>query len=123
MFAHFPQQGLGQAEPLGRCGAPVVEHEHPHGDPLGIEPVADGVGAQGGDEDEYRVDLFAAADRERQIRPGAGQRCPDRVLVCSPEGVLAPKDELLIAFLSVKALPSHRWSEAAIRRVTVRDMK
>ncbi len=58
-------------------GAPVVEREHVGGDPFGIEAVADGVGAERGDEDEAGVQRLAALrgdDRSRRTRRGERRR-------------------------------------------------
>ena len=54
-------------------GAAVVEREHARGNPFGIKPVADGVGADRRDENIGGIDRLAPAKRQRGIRCRAGQ--------------------------------------------------
>ena len=56
-----------------RRGAAVVERQHARGNPFGVKPVADGVGADRGDENIGGIDRLAPAKRQRGIRARAGQ--------------------------------------------------
>ena len=58
---------------FARCGAAVVEREHVGGNPFGIKPVADGVGADRRDENIGGIDRLAPAKRQRGIGSRAGQ--------------------------------------------------
>jgi len=51
--------------------AAIVECEDLCGDPLGVETIADGVGAKRGDEDVGGTDAFTAMECERDIGEGA----------------------------------------------------
>ncbi len=58
---------------LARCGAAVVKCQQARGNPFGVKPVADGVGADRRDENVGGVDRLAPAKRQRGIRCRAGQ--------------------------------------------------
>src|SRR5436190_869376 len=52
-------------------GAPVVEHQNPCSNPLGIKPIADGITAERGNEDVCRIEMLAPMQRHRGIGPRA----------------------------------------------------
>ena len=58
---------------LARRGAAVVERQHARGNPFGVKPVADGIGADRGDENIGGINRFAPAKRQRGIRGRASQ--------------------------------------------------
>src|SRR5207244_2463321 len=59
---------------LGRSEARVIESEDARRDERAVEAVADGVGAEGGDEQPRRADLFAAREGEESERAGTADR-------------------------------------------------
>ena len=54
---------------LARCGATVIEHEDPRGDPFRVKAVANRITAQRRDKDVRRVEVFAAMQCQRRIGP------------------------------------------------------
>ena len=69
-----PDEILAVVVDFARRGAAVVEHQHARGNPFGIKPVADGVGAERRDENIGGIDRLAPAKRQRGISRRAGQR-------------------------------------------------
>jgi hypothetical protein len=60
-------------QPLGGCGAAVVEFEHALGEKAAIEAVGDEVGPDGGEDEPGGADSLAAVEGDGAPRDGAGQ--------------------------------------------------
>ena len=65
---------------LARRGAAVVERQHARGNPFGVKPVADGVGADRRDENIGGIDRLAPAKRQRGVsrRAEQGEQEPEK---------------------------------------------